>query len=149
MGSPDEDHDQQGERHQRRCQRAPPDGGDSAHSADENGRPHRPERPADAAEYHHREGISITGGQVYRGKTMPELVGHYIYADYVSGRMWSVKEDRKGGEHQVQLLIRKAGAVASFAEGADGEVFVLTFEPHKILKLVRKTEAKKSGQPAR
>ena len=92
------------------------------------------------AEYHHKDGISITGGQVYRGKKMPELVGCYIYADYVSGRLWSVREDREGGKHEVQLLIRKAGAVASFCEGANGEVFVLTYEPHKILKLVRRAK---------
>jgi glucose/arabinose dehydrogenase len=92
------------------------------------------------AEYHHREGISITGGQVYRGEAMPELVGQYLYADYVSGRLWSVKEDRKGGKHEVRLLIRKVGAVASFAEGAAGEVFLLTYEPHRILKLQRRTK---------
>jgi hypothetical protein len=51
-----------------------------------------------------------------------------------------VKEDRKGGKHEVQLLIRKAGAVASFCEGANGEVFVLTYEPHKILKLTRRAK---------
>jgi hypothetical protein len=47
-------------------------------------------------EYHHdTDGKSITGGLVYRGKRLPELVGYYVYADYVSGKMWGLKYDEK------------------------------------------------------
>jgi hypothetical protein len=50
-------------------------------------------------EYHHdKEGKSITGGVVYRGKRIPELVGSYIYADYVSGKIWALKYDEKTGK---------------------------------------------------
>lgn len=89
-------------------------------------------------EYHHRDGISITGGQVYRGEEMPELVGHYIYADYVSGRLWALKEDRQEGKHHNRLLVRRAGAVASFAEGPSGELFILRYDGNTISRLRRK-----------
>lgn len=47
-------------------------------------------------EYHHdTDGKSITGGVVYRGKKLPELVGHFVYADYVSGKIWALKYDEK------------------------------------------------------
>jgi len=47
-------------------------------------------------EYHHdTEGKSITGGEVYRGRRLPELVGYYVYADYVSGKMWGLKYDEQ------------------------------------------------------
>src|SRR5207248_674753 len=44
-------------------------------------------------EYHHDVGKSITGGGVYRGDRVKELQGAYVYADYVSGKMWALRYD--------------------------------------------------------
>lgn len=49
-------------------------------------------------EYHHDIGKSITGGTVYRGTRVPELAGKYVYADYVSGRLWALDYDEKAGK---------------------------------------------------
>jgi len=47
--------------------------------------------------YDHSDGAcSITGGIVYRGAAIPELVGHYFYADWCSGFLRSFRYE--GGE---------------------------------------------------
>ena len=38
-------------------------------------------------------GRSITGGIVYRGSRLSELFGKYIFADYASGKIWSLTEN--------------------------------------------------------
>jgi len=37
------------------------------------------------------EGFSITVGVVYRGQRIPSLYGAYIFGDYVSGNVWSIR----------------------------------------------------------
>ena len=45
---------------------------------------------APVAEYSHKEGQSVTGGLVYRGPSIPALDGRYLYADYASGKLWTL-----------------------------------------------------------
>jgi glucose/arabinose dehydrogenase len=46
-----------------------------------------------AAEHHHSEARSLTGGRVYRGTRLPELVGAYVYGDWSTGRVWGLRHD--------------------------------------------------------
>ena len=43
------------------------------------------------AEYGHDVGQSVTGGAVYRGPSIPALDGRYVYADFVSGVLFTVR----------------------------------------------------------
>jgi glucose/arabinose dehydrogenase len=96
---------------------------------------------APIATYPRREGASVTGGHVYRGEALPELRGRYLYADFVSGNVWGVREDRDGGKHDV-LKLAAAGPqvqIASFAELPDGEVWLLGFDGrvHRLARASR------------
>ncbi len=44
------------------------------------------------AEYGHDVGQSVTGGAVYRGPSIPALDGKYVYADFASGALFTVKQ---------------------------------------------------------
>ena len=83
-------------------------------------------------EYNHDIGKSITGGHVYRGKKFPGLVGHYLYADYVSGRIWALKYDEKKKAVLANHPIPYEGAalpVISFGEDEAGEVYFMIVSP--------------------
>lgn len=74
-------------------------------------------------EYPHSEGCSVTGGVVYRGAAMPELAGHFLFADYCSGWVRSVD---KTGDMREWLPTGSISAVTSFGVGPDGETYVLS-----------------------
>ena len=88
------------------------------------------EAVAPIATYGHEDGCSVTGGEVYRGKAMPALDGHYVFSDYCSSTIWTLAPDGTVTE-RTQLDKR----VVSFAVDNDGEIYVLTFNG-PILKLV-------------
>ncbi len=81
-------------------------------------------------EYHHDIGKSITGGLVYRGSKLPELDGAYLYADYVSLRVWALWYDAAKGRVVANREIPGFGkAVPSFGEDEKGEAYVLIHAP--------------------
>jgi glucose/arabinose dehydrogenase len=81
-------------------------------------------------EYDHEVGKSITGGYVYRGKKLPGLVGAYLYADYVSGRLWALRYDTASkkviSNHALQSDRKQ---VISYGEDEAGEVYFLVVDP--------------------
>lgn len=76
------------------------------------------------AEYDHSLGCSITGGHVYRGTRIRELVGRYLFADYCSGRLWALTETSPDRWTMTQLLSTGL-QVASFGEDPSGEIYVV------------------------
>lgn len=78
---------------------------------------------------------SITGGYVYRGQAIPSLRGTYVFADFVSGEI-SVLRDPYGAG-RIQRVLQTGKSLASFAEDAAGELYVLSlFNPSAIYRLV-------------
>lgn len=87
-------------------------------------------------EYEHGDdGNSITGGYVYRGKSVPALRGKYIFGDFGSGRLWALTYSG-GDKAQDQLLINRAGSISAFGEDANHELYICDYGDGRILKLV-------------
>ncbi len=92
-------------------------------------------------EYPHTEpwGKSITGGVVYRGAAVPSLVGYYLYADYVTGRLWALKFDEKSGKVTENRPIewRARLPIVTYGETESGEVlFTTTMSGGMIFRFV-------------
>lgn len=79
------------------------------------------------AEYDHSFGCSVTGGHVYRGATLPEWQGIYLYGDYCSGIVWGLLRDADGG-WQDQLLFQTNERISSFGLDEAGEIYLVTYD---------------------
>ncbi len=78
-------------------------------------------------EYGRGEGVSVTGGFVYRGPTLSDLKGKYIYADYASGRIWSLDVSNMENPVNTQLLQVDFG-VSSFGTDQNNELYICGFD---------------------
>jgi glucose/arabinose dehydrogenase len=89
-------------------------------------------------EYNHNVGASITGGYVYRGSRLAELSGAYIYADFISGRLWSLRYDGNNAPHN-QLLLKSGLNISAFGIDLNNELYICAFDG-KIYRLKSNTD---------
>ncbi|MFN8423571.1 MAG: PQQ-dependent sugar dehydrogenase [Anaerolineae bacterium] len=75
------------------------------------------------AEYDHNTGLSITGGEVYRGQMYPGLNGTYFYADYSRGHVWALSRDANGRWRNAEVLSNKNG-ITSWGLDENGEIYI-------------------------
>ena len=99
-------------------------------------------------EYGHSQGQSITGGYVYRGRSLgARFRGRYFFADYVSGRVWSIALSTNPAteeavasdllDHTTELGgPSRLGNISSFGIDRDGELYILSHSLGSVLRLV-------------
>jgi glucose/arabinose dehydrogenase len=73
--------------------------------------------------YDHTQGCSITGGYVYRGKSLPEWFGVYLYGDYCTGNIWGLLQ-KPNGSWQNAWLYKIPAYITSFGQDQSGEIYL-------------------------
>lgn len=81
------------------------------------------------------EGCSITGGFVYRGEDYPGLWGRYLYTDYCSGKIWSLRPDGQGGWTNELLRQGATNQYSTFGEDQRGELYLASLSSGQIWQL--------------
>lgn len=81
------------------------------------------------------EGCSVTGGYVYRGSKYPNLYGYYVYADYCSGKFWTLKQDPNGNWTNTFHQSYTPQNFSAFGEDAAGEIYVAGYTDGIIYKI--------------
>ena len=87
-------------------------------------------------EYSHADGgVSVTGGYVYRGKRIPNLVGAYVFADFARGHITALQV--QGGR---VLKSRPLDGVidsglSSFGEDNAGELYALDLSGGRVFRI--------------
>ncbi|MEZ6018294.1 MAG: PQQ-dependent sugar dehydrogenase [Planctomycetota bacterium] len=99
-------------------------------------------------EYGHGVDCSITGGLVYRGTSIPDLVGVYLFSDFCSGRTWSLSRDLSGTVTVVERTSELTQAVGgevltapvSFGEDGSGELYIIDYADKELFRIVRRED---------
>jgi len=82
------------------------------------------------------QAFSVTGGVVYRGRNIPALYGAYLFADYVTGNLWSLVYNGTSATGFTRLLVD--GGIAGFGvDPSNGDVLLADQSEDTIKRLVR------------
>jgi glucose/arabinose dehydrogenase len=72
-------------------------------------------------------GCAVTGGFVYRGDRIPEMVGAYIYGDFCEGEVRALVME-EGQVVDDRVLGLSVPNLSSFGQDADGELYALSLD---------------------
>jgi glucose/arabinose dehydrogenase/pimeloyl-ACP methyl ester carboxylesterase len=83
-----------------------------------------------------RGDCSIVGGFVYRG-SVRSLRGRYVFGDYCSGRIWSIRVSPTGARGLRREPVRVPRLV-SFGEDARGELYAVSIDRGRVYRFTRR-----------
>jgi hypothetical protein len=69
----------------------------------------------------------VTGGFVYRGRAIPGLRGRYVFGDFCSGRIWTLRMSG-GRATDIRREAIRVSNLSSFGEDARGELYATSLE---------------------
>jgi glucose/arabinose dehydrogenase len=98
----------------------------------EGSHPYRGSPPADetfvmpVAEYSHDLGNAVIGGYVYRGQSLPDWQGVYLYGDNASGRVWGLLHLADGSWQNAQMFETGLN-ISSFGVDESGELYLVDY----------------------
>ena len=80
------------------------------------------------------EGCSVTGGYVYRGQRIKSMQGQYIFGDYCSGNIWTLKVvngkaiNFKNRTEEINIGGGEFTTyISSFGQDSDGEIYIIDY----------------------
>jgi hypothetical protein len=86
--------------------------------------------------YPHTNGnAAVIGGYVYRGSEISQLVGQYVFGDYISGRIWTLAQTSPGVWTQTQILSTGGSQLTSFGQDQNGELYITNYMAGTIYRI--------------
>jgi len=95
-------------------------------------------------DYSHSSGnASVSGGYIYRGTALTSVMGDYVFADYVSGRIWAFSYDGSTASNHRQLIDTSA-FISAFGVGEDSNLYVVAHSFSGATKIYELVETETS-----
>ncbi|NDC39494.1 MAG: glucose sorbosone dehydrogenase, partial [Proteobacteria bacterium] len=85
-------------------------------------------------DYRRSVGQSVIGGFVYRGSAIPSMVGTYLFADFISGRVFGAVYD--GNKADYETLLETNLKISALGQDANKELYLLSYQEGTIYKIV-------------
>jgi uncharacterized protein (TIGR03437 family) len=85
-------------------------------------------------EYGRNDGVSVTGGFVYRGARYPSMRGIYICGDFGNGNMFGLR--RVGDRWESTKFANGGSQVSTFGEDEAGEIYMADYMRGTIRRMV-------------
>ncbi|MGB0579729.1 MAG: PQQ-dependent sugar dehydrogenase [Limisphaerales bacterium] len=79
-----------------------------------------------AAAHPHTEAASMTGGYEYTGSRLPKLKGAYIYGDYETGKIWSLRHDGSQVTEHIEIA-DTPHRISTFGVGNNNELYYINY----------------------
>ena len=95
-----------------------------------------------------RKDVCVTGGYVYRGESIPDLQGKYIYSDCSSGILWSLEYD---GENPAtnKVEYETGRFVPGLGEDINKELYVMQLFNGTVLRIIEAPRSSTEDQDLR
>ena len=74
------------------------------------------------ASYSHEDGCSVTGGVVYAGPALGGMTGRYVYGDFCSGVLWTLRPEPAGGARDVRREKARVPQLTHIGTDSEGEL---------------------------
>ena len=94
---------------------------------------------APIAEIEHPLSISVTGGYEVTAEDYPELAGHYVFGDFVTGQLFALElpaPNAPAREVELRSLGRHPVFGAAFGRDPQGRVYLADFARGDLFRLV-------------
>jgi glucose/arabinose dehydrogenase len=85
--------------------------------------------------YGHNMNCAVMGGYVYRGQTVPALMGSYLFGDLCTGGVFTLLSTADSGWKRVELGFQPI-KISSFGEDASGDVYVVDMQAGAVYRIV-------------
>ena len=73
-------------------------------------------------EYSHAGGCSVTAGRIYRGRRLHRLAGRYLYGDFCTGKLWSLRPAPHGRVGDIRRERTRVPQLTHIGADEDGEL---------------------------
>lgn len=78
---------------------------------------------------------TVIGGYVYRGTGISQLVGQYVFGDFISGRVWTLTQNPQSQWVRTFQFNTAGGDLSAFGQAQNGDLYVVRYSSGAVARI--------------